>query len=99
MIYILQLLLLCVCSRMKRCHERRSLRALFFLVARSAPASTDSYSFNSLVAERRGDCVHASWLYSQTNASIVTRTCVLRMCFALLLYQALRRNLVAFLLD
>ena len=42
MTYILQQLLLCVYSHMRRSHERLSLGALLFLVARSAPASTDS---------------------------------------------------------
>ena len=39
---ILLPLLLCVYSRMRRSHERPSLVALLFLVARSAPASTES---------------------------------------------------------
>ena len=60
MTYIL-LLLMCLYSRMRRSHERRSLGALLFLVARSAPASTERYS---LAVERRGDCFRASWLYS-----------------------------------
>ena len=41
MTYILLLLLLSV-SRARRSHERRSLGALLFLAARSAPASADS---------------------------------------------------------
>ena len=41
----------------------------------------------SLAAERRGDCVRSSWLYSQSNASIATCTyvrilycCSTRLC-------------------
>ena len=33
-------------------------------------------SICSLAAERRGNCVRASWLYSESNASIATRTFV-----------------------
>ena len=41
MAYIL-LLLRCVYSRMRRSHEKRSLGALMFLIARCTIASTDS---------------------------------------------------------
>ena len=56
------------------CSDKRSaLAALLSLVYRSEPAFNDSYSMS---AERRDDWVRASWLYSSSNASIVTRTCV-----------------------
>ena len=60
-----------VYSRMIRSHEGPALGALLFSVSRSKPASTDNCS---LSAEKRGDCVRASWLYSFSNASITTRT-------------------------
>ena len=45
-----------------RSHDRRALAALFFLSLGLSPRPlTASYS---LTAERRGDCVRGSWLYS-----------------------------------
>ena len=52
-------LLLHVYSRMIRSHERRALRALLFLASRSESASPENCG---LSAERRDDCVCASWL-------------------------------------
>ena len=59
---LLLLLLWCTLVCMVRSHKRRALGALLFLVARSSPASTDA-TYNSLAAERRGDCIRASSLY------------------------------------
>ena len=79
---------------MKSSQGRRALGGLVFFASRSEPASTDSYSC-SLAAERRGDCVRASWVSSQSNASFATRTSVCTYLVPLLLYQGLLR----FLLD
>ena len=60
-----QLLLLCVYSRMIHSHERRALGALVSLFSRSEPAPClrRPTASCSLVAVRRVDCVHATWLY------------------------------------
>ena len=67
-------LLLCVYSRMIRSHERRALGALLSLFSRCEPRRPTPSC--SLAAVRRGDLVRASRLYSQSNASIATRTSV-----------------------
>ena len=60
-----QPLLFCVYSRMIHSHERRALGALVSLSSRSEPAPSPRRptASSSLVAVRRVDCVHATWLY------------------------------------
>ena len=75
MTYILVLLLLCVSRRDLATKDARWVRCSSWSLGPRPHPPPATYN-NSLAAERRGDCVRALWLYSQSNASIVTRTSV-----------------------